>query len=292
MTFAEYSLSCGLFLLLGDTQLEAQVVYTDIEPDIILFPPFNFSYLDVDADGENDFLFGNENFTTITAASLINKNIQQVVVYGNCSNSASIVVSKYYHTAPGFGFSSIYAAMFPPVNIVSGAMSFECIAARLAFISHFTEGGEIYDAGGNWFPSFNHKYLGARFTDTMNCKHYGWIRCTVKDSAHILIVEDYAFETVCDKPVIAGSMESYVDLNSENANISVEIYPNPTMDILHILIGSDVLKKIEIFDLRNNLIYQNEYATYVNTSSFPAGLFYARVSTESGYVCFRQFEKL
>lgn len=293
MSLAQYTASCSLFIGKMTNTINAQVVYTDIDPDIVLNNAFEFAYLDIDNDGLNEFLFFNSHATTVTGASFNNKSIQQLFIFGNCPG-ASIADSTYYHTAPGFGFISVYALIFPNNNIIDETLNFGCVDHRMAFISYFTDGGNIYDAGGNWFPAFNHKYLGVRYADNMECIHYGWIRCTVKDSANILIVEDYAFEAECDKPIIAGSTESYINISIvEPKENLLNIYPNPVHDVLHVVNNIEGIIDFEIFNLQGNSVnidLINKQSIIVD--KLRAGIYQLRIRTESGLIFQQQFEKI
>ena len=68
------------------------------------------------------------------------------------------------------------------------------------------------------------RYLGVRFEDQENCLHYGWIRCVVMDSVDKLIVKDFAYETQCNQPILAGDTISYVDITASTPTPDFTIY--------------------------------------------------------------------
>ncbi|MBK9556443.1 MAG: hypothetical protein IPO47_11535 [Bacteroidetes bacterium] len=62
--FSLLQYSTAAVSLLGVTSASSQVVYTDIDPDVVLDEPDEIFGIDLDDDGLNDFNFFNESFTT------------------------------------------------------------------------------------------------------------------------------------------------------------------------------------------------------------------------------------
>jgi hypothetical protein len=93
---------------------------------------------------------------------------------------------------------------------ISGRKTFpggpEIMASRLYVggAPSFTTG-----SGGCFFPWVNvkHRYLGLRFV-TKNEVHYGWARLKVSCDPNFIVVNalltGYAYETIPDKPIVAG----------------------------------------------------------------------------------------
>ncbi|MBK7035135.1 MAG: hypothetical protein IPH42_02020 [Bacteroidetes bacterium] len=86
----------------------------------------------------------------------------------------------------------------------------------------------------------------------MNCYHYGWIRLDVKDSGRELVIKDFAYETECDHPIVAGDTISYVDVEDEN-KLDAVVYSFENTIYINV---SELQKlEIDIYDLTGRLIY-------------------------------------
>ncbi len=84
--------------------------------------------------------------------------------------------------------------------------------ARIGFGRPFGTGvmdmyGDVGSSQGNQFCPWRsgaHPYLGVKFLDTAGAVHYGWVRVQV--SFIRATIEGYAYETVPNKPLIAGAL--------------------------------------------------------------------------------------
>lgn len=62
-----------------------------------------------------------------------------------------------------------------------------------------------YNRYGNWSADSQTNYIGVRFNISGNT-HYGWIRVTLNNLNHELIIHDYAYEDTPNTPINAGQM--------------------------------------------------------------------------------------
>ncbi|MBK7503561.1 MAG: hypothetical protein IPI52_00065 [Bacteroidetes bacterium] len=79
--FSLLQYSTAAVALLGVTAASSQVVYTDIDPDVVLDEPDEMFGIDLDDDGLNDFNFFNESFTT-------------TVFYGDLANVKALLLVR------------------------------------------------------------------------------------------------------------------------------------------------------------------------------------------------------
>lgn len=87
----------------------------------------------------------------------------------------------------------------------------------------YSSGGESTNVFGPW-PNVKDRYLGVRF-QIKGKTHYGWARLSVKVSktAITATLTGYAYETIPNKPIIAGKTKG-----PDNANIAE---PNAALSI-------------------------------------------------------------
>jgi hypothetical protein len=75
---------------------------------------------------------------------------------------------------------------------------------------------------GNWFPNVKDRYLGLRFYIDKK-KHYGWARLNVRTTEHPFTIHGtltgYAYETIPNKPIIAGKTKGPDVITIEPASL-------------------------------------------------------------------------
>jgi hypothetical protein len=108
---------------------------------------------------------------------------------------------------------------------------------------------------GYWWPSMEDHYLGVHFVDAGSNYHYGWIRCSVLDSAEVLVIKDFAYETETDHPIIAGDTVSYVGIENFTNSISATVY-SFSKDI-YILTETIQNTEVVIYNLNGKQIISN-----------------------------------
>jgi hypothetical protein len=131
-------------------------------------------------------------------------------------------------------------------------------------------GGGVMHAG-YWWPSIEDHYLGVHFIDTDSNYHYGWIRCSVLDSAEVLIIKDYAYETEIEHPIVAGDTVSYVGINEIENTLHASVYSFGKNIYLHLdaftksqVMISDLNGKVlitEDMERSNQIIDMSKYAS-------------------------------
>jgi hypothetical protein len=63
------------------------------------------------------------------------------------------------------------------------------------------------DSFGRWLPGTTNRYVGLRFSVSGKV-HYGWARMSVRSTFHppayVVVLTGYAYETIPNKPIVAG----------------------------------------------------------------------------------------
>lgn len=67
--------------------------------------------------------------------------------------------------------------------------------------------------------------------------------------------------------------------------IEVKIYPNPTQNVWNIISNNQILKSVQVYDVLGKLVISqnpNSNEVSIDASSLPKGLYFAKISTETG----------
>ena len=174
---------------------DAQVVYTNVEPDFYsdYFPD---SYnIDLNNDGITDFVI-NGNFDAESSGSY----------------SLSVTIDPASGNSAG-SFPMDYGNL-----IDSNLADLNSATKQLAFLSMYSNSTDshVINLGGNWLNQ-SEKFMGLHFMFNGE-SHYGWVRLSVGYYADFYIVHDYAYEAIPDSSIIAGDVGCvpyYVDADND-----------------------------------------------------------------------------
>jgi len=261
--------------VLSGKWLSAQVVYTNLDPDVVLDEPDEMFGIDLDDDGLNDFNFFNESFTTYIPYAG-DAQIKAIFVGAFDTMQNGIVGSTIYISA-GPGYTYYFPFVNQPGEVIGFSKTFfndnyQTMARTESFVSL-----PFVFHQGNWHPElWGYKLedlIGIRFTDYASIQRYGWIRCSVVDSGRTLIIHDYAYELQPDQPIIAGDTVSYVEIQEHpllvatvygfNNNVFINLQnQTPTQITIVNIAGQTVLAKT---------IY-NQFEV-LDASGFPSGMY-------------------
>jgi hypothetical protein len=268
--------STAALALLGANAASSQVVYTDIDPDVVLDEPNEQFGIDLDSDGLNDFNFFNESFTT-------------TVFYGDLANVKALFVGAFDTMQNGIAGHTAFLSgaggytYYRPYVFESGSN----IDQNQDFYNdnYQTLAMTIYKSGyfpstihrGDWSPYFwgeqLFKFIGFRFTNEENIQRYGWVRCSVIDSGRTLIIHDYAYELQPDYPIIAGDTISYVNVGEQNSlDATVYSFGNKVL----INLSTNIYVHLTISGIAGKIILEKKLNTQFETvdmSGFPAGMY-------------------
>ncbi|MBK7110291.1 MAG: T9SS type A sorting domain-containing protein [Chitinophagales bacterium] len=276
----QYSLLSGAFIA-GKPDADAQVIYVDVEPDQVMDEPWEFFGIDLNDNDNYDFVFANVTFQDVF--TFWNSNVflyrAEAGAFDNDQNAiaASTVYWGYYG-----GYTWFYPLAFQEGDTINNNLQFEeANNQRMAEYRYFYTFLLNHTGRGNWFPELTNHFLGIRVVGTDDSLHYGWVRCSVLDSANTLIVHDYAFETQPNHPIIAGSTESYVQINNPNTIQAIIYSFNNTV---YIKMEELQLLQISITDLLGKVCYESE--AEINQLAIPltlpTGLYVIQLQSEKG----------
>jgi len=192
----QYSSMAVTFIASG-AELGAQAVYVDIDPDTVLSViPFEVYSIQLDNDPILEY-----NFTKGAGSGYADwcECFEYITAINLNGTESKVVFTSYQFTSDQY----LVSAMEPGV-LIGESLNFKDNDTKMAY--RIIPDWSIYYVfdGGDWFPEAIDKYVGIRFEDSLDCMHYGWIRCSVEDGGSKLTIKDYAFETKCDVAIVAG----------------------------------------------------------------------------------------
>lgn len=157
--------------------------------------------------------------------------------------------------------------------------------------------GDRIDAtnGGGWidngianlpatFPSFIEVYIAVQFKISTNT-HYGWIRVVWDDITNALTILDFAYESIPNKAIEAGSTTSLSipEINS----FTPSVFPNPFDASISIHLNhGQTIKKLAIYSLDGKTILRNNtpLTKEINTKSLDKGIYILKLTSNEGKV--------
>jgi len=182
--------AAGVSMLASSQPAEAKIIYTHVHRVI---GPNSQLGLDLNHDGSIDFSIHN-------AYQFHSKSYHSAALW-TTTPPANALAGLY-----SFPFSAYALArgakIGPPKNF---KCTFACLDGRPMLSLSVGRGGI-----GQWEGATN-QYLGMRFIDRAGGTHYGWARLTVRGNPNSKIfatLTGYAYETIPNKPIIAGRTKS------------------------------------------------------------------------------------
>lgn len=173
-------------LAIGTAGANAQIIYTDVDPDFV-HPGGNIAIgLDIDNDSNFDFIMASVD-TTLTSGTQIRNTI--VAPYGSVASMNAI--------AGETPSSYNYALALNMNDMIDNTLNWISATNTMAYN---VDGTNPYNE--NW-NGVTDKYLGLRFSTGGNT-YYGWARLDVTANSDEWTLKDYAYESSADTGIAAG----------------------------------------------------------------------------------------
>ncbi len=173
--------------LVGITsQVQSQVVYTDIVPDVTINTNGGQYMLDLNNDGTVDFKL---KLNIIASSSSVVRQVNATIMGANAAIGGSLYGGVYplpYALAQNFNIGNTVTWNTQP----NPADHYMAIVASSSGV-------------GNWIGQTD-KYLPLRI-QIAGQNHYGWARLTVAANASSFTIKDYAYEASPNTPILAGA---------------------------------------------------------------------------------------
>jgi hypothetical protein len=262
-----YAASAISFLTLHQ-EVDGQVVYVDIDPDIVLTEGGQAAELDLDQNGTIDFWFHNNSFTFFSESFSSYRLMQNILVGPEIEANFIAGETGEYGTAYGGVYTRYYPFALSGGIKIDANLNFYNYALQVMALRSFRSDGD-FNIGDYafWYNDIidettNH-YLAFYFNSGEIVNSHGWIRCDVKNEGRTLIIKDYVYETTPDYPIIAGDTLHYVEIIDSLPSNPVTIYSfNET---LYINLKDTAMTKITITNLAGQNISAFETNEILNT---------------------------
>jgi hypothetical protein len=227
-----YSAAAGALLAVG-SNAEAQVKYTDVDPDEVLTLPEELGTrdslsVDLNGDGIIDVKIMAGNGDKWGSTSGTNpSNWMSIRAKPSPGGEVNVNVSYLsswqatYYFANRFDADAVIGPDLGEGNIWSASTAY---SFNLGWLGTYANGTGPYNTGP-WIDGETDKYLGIRFTmDEGVSYHYGWIRLDVPSDQSQVTIKDYAYEQTAGVAITAGDMGSGNSVRDGLAELGVNVF--------------------------------------------------------------------
>lgn len=194
--------AAGVGVLALSTPCEGEIVYTPAH-DVVGARSNAVFHIDLNHDGISDFTFEHGYFFSNTS---FNWGSNVAVVPYKRSDGNGIL-------GHGGAFPLRAGAKIGPLGRFSSLLG-TLAGGRGVGRSHSTE---IYGLWANGGKGLSNRYVGLKFQIDGET-HYGWARVSISKFRFSAVLTGYAYETIPNKPILAGETEGPEEGSDDEAN--------------------------------------------------------------------------
>lgn len=277
----DYSVFSAI-VISGNTFCNAQVIYTDIEPDAIVGADDQF--IDLNDDGFEDFEIIKEYLFTSNTELI--KCYSSILFEVGCLNPENSLVGNQRDYVNDIVYALSYGTLInESVELTPDGWQYATFKQKeISCVYWNTIGPWIYPDIGNWFSHREEDmYIGVKFKDdSEDCFYFGWIRCVISDSLDQMAIKDYAYNAECNKGLYAGKLISGISNYNEYSIVADVYYAD---DKIHISVteSSGDLNCI-LYNLSGEVIFEqkiNELNNIISTNNFLSGIYFIQLVSEA-----------
>ncbi len=273
---AQYTASAAAFLLINEAG--ATVVYTDVDPDIVIGGEGAEVSIDINLDGDDDFTFSVYNYAgSLTYYGLL------VTFEVNRVSGEAINNNEFFGSVVSYsGYTNIYIHKLTPGEGINDEDNFEQGTGSMAVnVAVSVSGFPYYNIeSGQWLDS-DMEFLGFRLHIDADY-YYGWMRVSVNADATQITIHDYAYENEANKSIFAGMTAT--DIVSNNL-VGVNVYSyNQTLYINQTDVQQGELN-VGIYDLEGKLVFSENNITgaiAINCAQLANGNYVTKIEGKTG----------
>jgi len=266
--------------MLFSASANAQIVYTDVNPDILLNCSGNnvcseeYS-LDLNDDGISDFILATNKLSNSCGRCTANGILVIGPVYS--AEISATAQSWIADTVGGYALNTLIDSSLGWTNDshILAKASRDCVPC--------VRGNYFVDVPprGPWSNIFG-KYLAIK-TQVGTDFYYGWIKLGVgiNISFVTITIMEYAYNSLPNQPILAGQTMTTGIIENSLAS-SIDLFPNPADDHLAIDLGENSREvQITITDITGKIIYNtiasDAQKVEVNTKDFAEGIYLVQI---------------
>ena len=220
---------------------DAQVIYTDLEPDGIAEDTEDINvglgagpHVDFDNDGDPEIVFGEDLGRPYTVLA--------------SDDAAPDSIIGYIATLVPFG-AGLYAY---PIPLNAGAV----VQDGADLITGYPLGTFTFSGSDpNLWIGAGDAYFGVKFMLDDGI-HFGWVRCEMPASGR-LVIKDYAYESAVNTPITAGDQGTAVEPGSLPAGyLFSEVAPHPVVaqSAFSVAVGTTERVRVDVVDVRGRIV--------------------------------------
>ena len=270
-------------LMLSLCTAKAQIVFTDVHPDVFRNCTNNGCLggysLDLDHDSINDFVLSPEKWQLGCGAC---SSLIYIIKDGYVAMISSTDHSWMADTIGGYALNTLIDSTLDWTN------ADHVLASALPQCVHCTfpgRGQHFEDASpsGPWSNIFG-KYLALK-TQVGTDIYYGWLKLGVgiENNFVSIIIMEYAYNSIPNEPIRAGQTMTTGVIENAFAS-SINLYPNPADNHLTIDFGSyNEEVKVIIADITGKVVYTtiatDTQRVDVSTKGFAEGMYVVQMQT-------------
>jgi len=260
MKFYIHTLLVLQFIFSFNHTINAQIVYTDINPDIT-YTEFQTGHgVDFNADGKVD--------VHVTLLSNVGVWVMHLIPDSSADNTFVV------YDGEEASILELEDEIAPSSNL------YKLGAGWGGLLYGYWENDGEY---GNWTGTQEDKYLGIKFEIGSNF-HYGWIHLTTHQYSYTemdFTIKGFAYNTVANEPILAGDMGSGVGVEEIGIG-GISIFPNPTANLI-IYDTIENLKQISVINTTGKNcknIAIDFYSNSIDLSNLPNGVYFIHFQTD------------
>lgn len=252
----------------GATGANAQIVYTDVDPDF-MHPGDEIGFgLDLDNDGNFDFIIASGDSIFQTSSGAV--RVRNTVVAGYGSQAANNAIAGEMPSAYNYALALDMGTMID--NTLNWISATNTMAYNVDSANPYAE---------NW-NGVTDKYLGLRFNSGGN-DYYGWARMDVQAEADVWTLKDYAYnagqvgiEAGATTAIEEGTMDQYVHFINQSDN-TVMIRLNEAVTGANVTVVSASGQVVQ-----TGAVEGTEFS--VNMNDLAGGIYMINVTSEQGTI--------
>jgi hypothetical protein len=258
--------------ILCNASANAQIVYTDVNPDTSMicssYPCSKTYGLDLNNDGTVDFtLSASHNHVTCSFQNY--SDTKSVSIFSQGGNlAAASPITTNYSIGNNLSFSTNGVTLR---SIVTGSPAPQCPVVPGSF--------------GSWTNPTDY-YIGLRLSVGADT-YFGWARLNVDvastSTTVSCTVKDYAYNTIPNQSILAGQTVA-TGINENSFASLINLFPNPATNYFTIALPNANEKvEITITDITGKIIYSTTVSETqkieVNTNDFAEGVYLVQVQS-------------
>lgn len=261
-----YSALAGAFA--ATSVAHAQVVYTDVDPDVTANTSLSNIDIDLDNGGIVDFEVG------LQSGSFSSYAYNAVLTAVNPNGVNAI--------AQNGTLGGLYA-LNSELNLndpIDASLTWSTDTTQLAALIY--PASASYNAG-NWIGGVTDKYFGFRF-DLSGTTHYGWARFDVSADGSSITLKDYAYDATPNTAIPAGGMPVSTGISELLAH-DVQIYGFDKSINVKLMNNTPIDGMITVTDVLGQQIAQvavTDATTTIAMTDAKPGVYFATIRKADG----------